>query len=154
MSSTRVAGVGVVDRIGQQHFVALAEHGGERAGQTEGGAGGGEDLGARVVRDTVVARHLGRDGLAEPHLAAVVGIAGAAGRHRGDHRLGNVVGRPEIRLAAHQRDHRGAGSLHAPHVGQDGVDGGGFEERHAGRQRVIDRRHRAASACTTLSEPA
>ena len=59
------------------------------------------------------------------------------------------VGRAEVGLAAHQRDDGCAGGLHAAHVGQDGVDGGGPEQRHARRGGVIEDRHRAASACTT-----
>jgi hypothetical protein len=78
--------VGVVDRVGQQHFVAVADDRGQRAGQAERGAGRGQDFGARVVRDAVVARQLGRHRFAEPDLAAVVGIGRAAGPHRRDDR--------------------------------------------------------------------
>ena len=92
----------VVDWVGQQHLVAVADERRQRAGQAERGAGGGENLGRRVVCDAVVARQLGGDGLTKAQLAAVVRVAGAAGPHGLDDRVADVLGRAEVGLAAHE----------------------------------------------------
>ena len=102
--------VGVVDRVGQQDLVAVADQRRQRAGQAERGPGRGENFRAGVVGHAVVARELRRHRLAEAQLAAVVRIAGAAGPHRLDDRVGDVSRRPEVGLAAHQRDDGCAGA--------------------------------------------
>ena len=93
--------IGIIDRIGQQNFVALVKQRRQRRIDPERAAAGREHFRRGIEIELIVALQLSRDRFAKRLLSAIVGISRAPVAQRARARFDDVRRRGQVGLAAH-----------------------------------------------------
>ena len=98
--------VGVVDRFGDEHFIAGIEHGPQSGVQSQCRTTCHQDFVTGGILGPAVSQDRSGNSIPEPLLTPVVRVAGATLGQCLLRRTDDMFGRGEIRCAAHQRNER------------------------------------------------